>query len=83
MGGIKSFAELAAIHARYNDATRRVAAEVGAPLVDMQQLYLAHGQESLFTVRDVIHPKDTGHALEAEELYRRLQAAGALQQRRP
>ena len=76
-GGINSFPELSVIHTRYNEVTRRVAAELGVPLVDMQAIYRAPA-ERLFSPGDVIHPTDAGHALEAEELYRRLDASGVL-----
>ena len=76
--GIHSFAELAKIHASYNDATRRVATELGVPLVDLEQAYRLHADEHLFLPNDAIHPNDAGHALEAEALYRKLAEAGVV-----
>jgi lysophospholipase L1-like esterase len=76
--GIHSFRELADIHARYNDATRRVAADVGVPLVDLEPVYRLHAGEPLFSAVDAIHPNDAGHTLEAETLYRKLVEVGVL-----
>lgn len=77
-GGIRSFNELAEIHARYNEATRRVAAELSVPVVDMERAYREHASQHLFSPVDAIHPNEAGHALEAQELYAHLEAAGVV-----
>ena len=45
LSGIHSFDELVKIHASYNDAIRRVATEVGAPLVDLEHVYRLDADE--------------------------------------
>lgn len=72
--GIPGFARLAEIHAEYNDAVRRVAADTGARLIDMAALYREQPTTEMFAPGDVIHPTDAGHAFEAEVLYRNLVA---------
>lgn len=78
LGGIRSFQDLASIHRRYNDAVRRVGRQLGVPIADMEAEFRAHGSEHLFDDIDAIHPTDAGHAVEAEALYARLEAAEAL-----
>ena len=68
LNSIRSFAEVVAIHESYNQATREVAAEEGARLVDMDQVYRQHSREELFTNRDIVHPNQLGHFLEAQVL---------------
>jgi len=76
LGGIKSFRELEEIHARYNETIRRVGADLGVPVGDLaERLYHARAAEHLFTPVDAIHPNGSGHALEAEALYRQFKAA--------
>lgn len=78
LGGIHNFEELEDIHTRYNDAVRRIGAELGVPVVDTDGTFRAHASEHLFSDIDAIHPTDPGHEVEAEELYTRLLAAGIL-----
>jgi lysophospholipase L1-like esterase len=78
LGGIPSFAELAAIHARYNETTRAVGAELGIPVVDIEAEYRRHADEHLFSDTDVLHPLQRGHDLEAALLHDRLQSEGAI-----
>jgi lysophospholipase L1-like esterase len=77
-GGIHTFEELDAIHARYNDAVRRVGAELAVPVVDIEATFRAHASEHLFLPIDAIHPTDAGHVLEAADLYSRLTEKGVL-----
>jgi hypothetical protein len=78
LGGIRDFKDLEDIHARYNDAVRRVGAELGVPVVDMERVFRQHASEHLFTAADAIHPNEAGHALEAETLYLRLKSTGVV-----
>jgi lysophospholipase L1-like esterase len=75
---LPSFERLVEIHDDYNQATREVGAELGAPVVDMDAVYRAHAGEPLFLATDVPHPTPRGHDLEAETLYERLRAEGLL-----
>jgi lysophospholipase L1-like esterase len=76
LGGIKSFRELEELHARYNDTVRKVGADLAAPVVDLaERVYRERAAEHLFTSIDAIHPNESGHALEAEALYRQLKTA--------
>lgn len=68
VNGVPTFERLVEIHDEYNEVVRRVAAETGAPLVDMAALYGRHPAADLFAAGDVIHPTDAGHTLEAEAL---------------
>lgn len=56
----------------YCDATRRVAREEGAELLDMQQAFVEHAQKRGVTVdsllSDGMHPNDKGHRIEADLL---------------
>ncbi len=78
LGGIRSHAQLAEIHARYNAIVRRVGAELAIPVVDVEEAFRAHRPEHLFTSFDAVHPTDAGHAIEADLLYARLAATGVL-----
>ncbi|MCK6556430.1 SGNH/GDSL hydrolase family protein [Candidatus Binatia bacterium] len=69
---IPSFDRLIEIHEAYAAATRTAGARLGVPVVDMAQLYADRGDPALFAPGDVLHPTDTGHALEAEALYERV-----------
>jgi len=80
LGGIESFRELADIHARYNEAVRRVGTERGVPIVDVEGAFRAHASQPLFSDIDAIHPTDAGHAVEAEALYARLETIGIFAQ---
>lgn len=79
---LPSVAEVVRIHAVYNAAVREVGARLGVPVVDMDAEYRGHLEEPinqpLFTFNDLVHPTDAGHALEAEVLYRRLEAQGVI-----
>jgi lysophospholipase L1-like esterase len=67
------------IHDRYNDATREVAAELDAPLVDMDGIYRQAEEDDLFSIEDGLHPTPRGHLLEARTLYRELLRSGILE----
>jgi len=54
----------------YNEIVRQVAAETGAPLVDLEQRFPV--RELLFN--DVVHPNAAGHARIAAELAQEIQA---------
>lgn len=75
---IPSFERLAAILAEYNQAVRQVAAETGAPLIDMAAIYRTRDAADLFTPGDVVHPNESGHQLEAEVLANQLEQRGLL-----
>lgn len=70
--GIPSFERLIEIHAAYNEATRRVGAEIGVPVIDMAAAYSQHAGEHLFAPGDVLHPTQQGHDLEARTLLEEL-----------
>lgn len=70
------FDELIAEHERYNEATRAVARELGAPLIDMDAIYRDNPDVKLFVESDVLHPSQWGHHLEADVLFRALVARG-------
>jgi len=72
------FERLMQIHDQYNDAVRRVGAEVGALVVDMDRLYRPYEGEPAFLPTDVPHPAQGGHVLEAETLYSVLVRRGIL-----
>lgn len=73
VNGLPSFERLAEIHAEYNDAVRRVAAETGATLVDLDRAFRESSDPAaLFDGGDVMHPNEAGHQLEAEVLLRHL-----------
>ena len=72
------FERLMQIHDQYNDAVRRVGAEVGALVVDMDRLYRPYEGEPAFIPTDVPHPTQGGHVLEAETLYSVLVRRGIL-----
>jgi len=63
LGSIKSFRELAEIHARYNDAVRRVGAELGVVVVDVEEAFRVRSADRLFLDSDAVHPPDLGHAI--------------------
>jgi lysophospholipase L1-like esterase len=77
--GISTFARMREIHDRYNDATREVAAELDAPLVDMDGIYRQAEEDDLFSIEDGLHPTPRGHLLEARTLYRELLRSGILE----
>jgi len=51
---------------RYNEITRRLAAELHVPLVDIHQEFQQHDTDRLLL--DGMHPNDAGHALIAQRL---------------
>jgi tetratricopeptide (TPR) repeat protein len=62
-----------------NDATRRVAAETGAMLVDIEREFEAaspHGLVGFNLVEDYVHPTPRGHRLIALALWRAFEARG-------
>ena len=73
---IPTFERMIEIHDQYAEATREVARETGATLVDMEAAYAAHASEHLYSSTDVVHPTQLGHDLEAEVRYRQLAAEG-------
>lgn len=75
---IPTYERFVEIHNSYNDATREIGAELGAPVVDMDEIYRQHSKERLFTSTDMPHPTQLGHDLEAETLYARLVANGVI-----
>jgi len=77
-GGITSFRDLDDIHARYNDAVRRIGTELGVPVVDVDAAFRARSAEHLFEAIDAIHPTEAGHAVEADALLAQLEASGML-----
>jgi lysophospholipase L1-like esterase len=64
--------------APYCEASRRVAREEGAELLDIQQAFVAHAQKRGVTVdsllSDGMHPNDDGHRIEADLLRERILA---------
>jgi hypothetical protein len=73
------FDELMAVHDQYNDATRAVGRELGAPVIDMAAIYQDNRDNPefhLFVDSDVPHPSQWGQNLEADTLYRALVARG-------
>jgi hypothetical protein len=73
------FEELMAVHDQYNEATRRVGRELGAPVIDMAAVYRDNRDNPdfrLFVESDVPHPSQWGQNLEADVLYRALVARG-------
>jgi len=72
VNAVPSFERLAEIHEEYNQVVRQVAAETGAPLLDLAAAYRRHPSQELYTPGDVIHPNEAGHQLEAEMLFERL-----------
>jgi lysophospholipase L1-like esterase len=72
------FDRLMQIHDQYNDAVRRVGAEVGALVVDLDRIYRPYEGEPAFLPTDVPHPAQGGHVLEAEILYSALVRRGIL-----
>ena len=45
--------------AQYNETVRRVAAELGVPLVEVHDAFVAKGPDKLLL--DGMHPNDAGH----------------------
>jgi lysophospholipase L1-like esterase len=72
----QTFEELIAVHDQYNDATRRVGAELHVPVIDMDRHYRDNPDVKLFLPSDVPHPSQWGHHLEGDVLYRTLVARG-------
>ncbi len=56
----------APVLARYNEAVRRLAAELAVPLVDVHEAFTAKNADKLLL--DGMHPNDAGHQLIAELL---------------
>jgi lysophospholipase L1-like esterase len=75
---IPSFERLVEIHDAYNQASREVGAELGAPVIDMARLYEERADPELFSNLDICHPTQKGHDLEAAALYDELVATGVL-----
>jgi lysophospholipase L1-like esterase len=73
---LDSYATLIDLHGHYNDQMRAVAARLGVPLVDVDAEFNRLDKSKLFDPRDYVHPNETGHALIADLLYRRLLAEG-------
>ena len=71
-----AFDELMAGLDRYNEATRAVGRDLGAPVIDMDAIYRDNLGVRLFLESDVLHPSQWGHHLEADALYRALVARG-------
>ena len=71
------------IHESYAAGTREVGAEIGVPIVDMEQLYREHASEHLYSSYDVPHPTQEGHDLEAQALFDRLVAKGIVKPEPP
>jgi len=69
---LPSFTRMMEIHEQYTAATRKVAAELGVPVVDLDALYHRHADMNLFGMGDFVHPTQEGHDLDAEALYDRL-----------
>ncbi len=76
LNALPTFERLVEIHESYDQASREVGAELGAPVVDMAAVYHDHAPEPLFEAEDVCHPTQRGHDLEAETLYGQLAKAG-------
>ena len=70
------FDALMAEHERYNDATRAVGRQLGAPVIDMDAIYRDNPDVRLFVASDVLHPSQWGQYLEADVLFRALVARG-------
>jgi len=58
----------------YNEAVRKIAAELNVPLVDIHAAYAATGKPAEDFLPDGMHPNDKGHALVAEKLLPVIQA---------
>jgi len=80
---IPTFDRLIEIHESYAAATREVGADIGVPIVDMEQLYREHASEHLYSSYDVPHPTQEGHDLEAQALFDRLVAKGIVKPEPP
>jgi lysophospholipase L1-like esterase len=76
LGGIRTFREFADIHARYNNAVRRVGADLNVVVVDVEEAFRGQGADHLFLNTDAIHPTDLGQSVEAERMYDQLEASG-------
>jgi lysophospholipase L1-like esterase len=72
------FDALMQVHARYNDAVRRVGLEQHALVIDLEAIYRRHASAPLFHASDALHPSQAGHTLEAEVLYQALLRRGWL-----
>ena len=70
------FDELMEVHDAYNDITRRVGLETGAPVIDMDKIYQRYQGTPVFLPSDAVHPAQGGQNLEAEMLYRALVRRG-------
>lgn len=68
-----------------NESTRRVAAETGAVLVDVERVFeeaSAHGLVGFNLIEDYVHPNAQGHRLIALALWRAFEARGLAGPRR-
>ena len=72
------FERLMQIHEDYAEIVRRVGADTGALVVDLEAVYARHASEPAFFPSDVVHPNEGGHNLEAETLYSVLVRRGVL-----
>jgi lysophospholipase L1-like esterase len=72
------FERLMQVHEDYAEIVRRVGAETGALVVDLESVYARHAGEPVFFESDVVHPSEGGHNLEAETLYSVLLRRGVL-----
>ncbi len=78
LSGLTSFRQVMEIHRSYTAAMREVAAELGAIVIDMDEIYRQHSDEELFPMDDTIHPTQSGYDLEARTLYDRFIAEGLI-----
>jgi lysophospholipase L1-like esterase len=76
-GEVKNPSALIELHRRYNREVRRVAAETGATLIDLEREIDAMEKEDLF-LRDHIHFSDAGRTLAAERLMQAMESGGLL-----
>ena len=77
-------AQPARVLSSFNDTIRRVAAERGAMLVDIERVFeeaSPHGLVGFNLIEDYVHPKPKGHWIIARELWKAFN--GALQPGRP
>jgi lysophospholipase L1-like esterase len=72
------FDRLMRVHDEYNAVVRRVGAEMGTLVVDMDRAYRRYRGAPVFIPTDVPHPTQAGHNLEAETLYTALAKRGII-----
>lgn len=72
--------DLLGLQESYNDAVRRLAAETGSRLVDLDAAFRNQGPAHLFQnpAGDMIHPNDAGYDLVARLVYRALAEEGVV-----